>query len=274
MLKKQPLCILIAAVFALSLSANAFADDDGNGGENEVSEHGSTHADVEHVTSMVGGATARITTTQDGHYEITLSNGSTIAVRPQGNTRVHRNTKGITTTSVDTDGHLHVQTADGYEMTVDSAAHSEAETHSILAQNGLNSIVTKGGRLTAVRSDGTHVSVEADYQVNRSANDGAIQYHESSTGLDIDFADGTHQHFHGAAADTAQLRASAQSLGYATTFNSDGTVTATNNGAATKVKLSPILNLGLRSQPGLRLENSKVVMQYRDGMEQEIIIVR
>lgn len=42
MLKKPPLCILIAAVFALSLSANAFADDDGNGIENEVSEHGST----------------------------------------------------------------------------------------------------------------------------------------------------------------------------------------------------------------------------------------
>jgi len=275
MLKKHTLCALIAGVFALSMSASAFADGDNHVETNdEVSEHGASGVDVDHVAAMVGGATTRVTSTPDGHYEITLSNGSVVLVKPQGNTRIHKQTTGINTTSVDADGHLHLQTADGYEMTVESAQHSETETRTLLAQNGLSSISTTGSRLSATRRDGSVLSLEADYQVSRNTAAGVAQYQESSTGIDIDYADGTRQHFHGAAADVNQLRTSAQSLGYTVTFNSDGSVSAASKAGTHQVKLSPTLTQGLVTQPGLRLQNNKVVMQYANGQEQEIIVVQ
>lgn len=275
MLKKHTLCALIASVFALSMSASAFADGDNHNETNdEVSEHGANGTDVDHIASMVGGSDTRVRGTDDGHYEVTLSNGSVVLVKPQGNTRIHKRTSGVSTTSVDTDGHFHLQTADGYEMTVESAQHSETETHSLLAQNGLSSISTTGSRLSATRRDGSLLSLEADYEVSRSTAPGSAHYLESSTGVDIDYADGTHQHFHGAAADVNQLRTSAQSLGYSVTFNSDGSVSAASKGVTNLVKLSPTLTQALLAQPGLRIQNNRVVMQYANGLEQEIIVVQ
>jgi len=271
--KKHPLSALITAIFALSLSPGAFADG-GNEADDTFSEHGVLDVDVDHVATMVGGATTRVSSTRDGNYEITLANGMVVDIKPRGNTRVHTRTTGSTTTTVDADGHLHLQTADGYEMTVEAAAHSETETHSLLALNGLNSISASGGRLTATRHDGSVLSLEADYEVSHPAASGTARYTESSTGVDIDYADGTRQHFHGAAADVNQLRAGAQSLGYTVSFNSDGSVNATGRGENHHLRLSPSLTQGLITQPGLRIQDSKVVMQYQNGLEQEITVLQ
>lgn len=275
MLKKHPLSALLITVLALAGGANAYADDDNHTETGDsISEHGANGSDVDHVAVMVGGATTQVHTERDGHYEITLSNGTVVAVKPQGNTRIHQRSTGATTTSVDTDGHLHVQTADGYEMTVEPASHSETETHTILAQNGLSNVTANGSRLTATRSDGSLLSLEADYQVSPQGSSGSAPYVESRTGVDIDYADGTRQHFHGAPSDTNALRTSAQSLGYAVSFNSDGSVTAKRQGVTWLVKLSPTLTQVGATQPGLRLENNKVVMQYANGLEQEVIVVQ
>lgn len=275
MLKKHPLSALLISVLALAGGANAYADGDNHTETGDsISEHGANGSDVDHVAVMVGGTTTQVHSERDGHYEITLSNGTVVAVKPQGNTRIHQQTTGTTTTSVDADGHLHLQTADGYEMTVEPAAHSETETHTILAQNGLSNVTTSGARLTATRSDGSLLSLEADYQVSAQGASAGAPYVESRTGVDIDYADGTRQHFHGAPSDTNALRTSAQSLGYSVTFNSDGSVTATSQGVTWLVKLSPTLTQGAVTQPGLRLENNKVVMQYPNGLEQEVIVVQ
>lgn len=275
MFKKHPLSALLISVFAVSACTSAFADGDNHNESNDsVNEHTSNESDVDHVAAMVGGGNTSVTRTQDGHYEIQLSNGGVVAVTPQGNTRVHTLATGVNTTSVDADGHLHVQTSDGYEMTVNSAPHSETETRNVMAQNGLSNVTSNGGRVSATHTDGTQLSLEADYDVSRNTAAGVTQYRESSTGVDIDYADGTHQHFHGAAADVNQLRNSAQSLGYSVTFNSDGSIDARSNGASNRVKLSPTLTRGYTAQPGLRIQNNKVVMQYQNGLEQEVIVLQ
>jgi hypothetical protein len=242
--------------------------------EDEISEHSTGTTDIDHVATQVGGSNTRVDRDNDGHYEVTLANGTTVAVRPTGNTRVHKKTQGLNTSSVDRDGHLQLQTADGYELTVEPASHNDADTRTILSQNGLNSINTTGGTLTATRRDGSRLHVEADYQVTRSTGAGVASYREDSTGVDIEYADGTRQHFHGVASDANQLRNSAQSWGYTLRFNSDGTVDASSNGITRKVKLAPTLTQGTRTQTGLRLEADKVVMQYQDGTEQEVVVVQ
>lgn len=273
MLHKRPLLTLLASALALSLSLSAHADGDG-GVEDEVTEHGTGQTDIDHVATQVGGSTTRVDRDNDGHYEVTLANGTTVAVRPTGNTRVHRRTQGLNTSSVDRDGHLLLQTADGYELTVEPASHSDADTRTILTRNGHSDIRTTGSQLTATRRDGSRLSVEADYQVTRTTGTGVASYREDSNGVDIEYADGTHQHFHGVASDVNQLRASAQSWGYTLRINSDGSVDASSTGGTHKVKLAPTLTQGLRQQAGLRLENGKVVMQYQDGTEQEILVVQ
>lgn len=273
MLHTRPLLTLLASALALTLSVNAHADGDG-GVEDEVSEHSTGKTDIDHVATQVGGSTTRVDRDNDGHYEVTLANGTTVAVRPTGNTRVHKKTQGLNTSSVDRDGHLLLQTADGYELTVEPASHNDADTRTILSQNGLSSINATGGTLTATRRDGSRLHVEADYQVTRSTGAGVASYREDSSGVDIEYADGTRQHFHGAAPDANQLRTSAQTWGYTLRFNSDGSVDANSNGITRKVKLAPTLTQGQRSQAGLRLENGKVVMQYQDGTEQEVTVVQ
>lgn len=275
MLHKRPLLTLLASALALTLSVNAHADGDRDGGaEDEVAEHSTGKTDIDHVATQVGGSTTRVDRDNDGHYEVTLANGTTVAVRPTGNTRVHKKTQGLNTSSVDRDGHLLLQTADGYELTVEPASHNDTDTRTVLAQNGLSNVTTTGGALTATRRDGSRLSVEADYQVTRSGATGATTYREDANGVDIEYADGTRQHFHGAAPDANQLRTSAQTWGYTLRFNSDGSVDASSNGITRKVKLAPTLTQGQRSQAGLRLENGKVVMQYQDGTEQEVTVVQ
>lgn len=278
MLKKSPLSALLVSVFALSLSTAALADDDHGSGHNEsedeISEHGPNGLDLDHVATQVGGTATRVTTRSDGSYEVTLSNGSVVLVKPTGNTRVHKRRTGVNTADVDGDGHLHLLTADGYEMTVESAQHNESETHHILGQNGLSNVTTTGGRVTGTRHDGSRVSLEADYGVSRNATSGAVRYQENETGVDIDYADGTRQRFHGAPADTNQLRTSAQSMGYTVTFNSDGSASARAGNVTRTVRLSPTLTQGLAPQPGLRVQNGRVIMQYQNGQEQEVIVVQ
>lgn len=278
MLKKSPLSALLVSVFALSLSTAALADDDHGLGHNEtedeISEHGTNGMDLDHVATQVGGSATRVTTRSDGSYEVTLANGSVVLVKPRGNTRIHKRSTGVNSTDVDSDGHLHLQTADGYEMTVESAQHDESETHHILGQNGLSNVTTTGGRVTGTRRDGSLVSLEADYEVRRSATSGAVRYQEDETGVDIDYADGTRQRFHGAPVDTNQLRTSAQSMGYTVTFNSDGSANARATHETRKVRLSPTLSQGLALQPGLRVQNGRVIMQYQNGQEQEVIVLQ
>lgn len=276
--KKSTLSALLVSVFALSLSTTVLADDDygsdHNESENEISEHGPNGLDMDHVARQVGGSATLVTTRSDGSYEVTLSNGSVVLVKPKGNTRVHNRSTGVNTTDVDRDGHLHLLTADGYEMTVESAQHDETETHHILGQNGLSNVTTAGGRVTGTRRDGSQVSLEADYEVRRNASSGAVRYQEHETGVDIDYADGTRQRFHGAAVDNNQLRTSAQSMGYTVTFNSDGSASARASGVNCTVRLSPTLTQGLAPQPGLRVQNGRVIMQYQNGQEQEVIVVQ
>jgi hypothetical protein len=273
MLHTRPLLTLLARALALTLSVNAHADGDG-GVEDEVSEHSTGKTDIDHVATQVGGSTTRVDRDNDGHYEVTLANGTTVAVRPTGNTRVHKKTQGLNTSSVDRDGHLLLQTADGYELTVEPASHNDTDTRTILSQNGLSGINATGGTLTATRRDGSRLHVEADYQVTRTSGSGVASYREDSTGVDIDYTDGTRQRFHGVAPDANQLRTSAQTWGYTLRFNSDGSVDASSNGVTRKVKLAPTLTQGTRTQAGLRLEAGKVVMQYQDGTEQEVVVVQ
>lgn len=273
--RKQPLSALIASLFALCLSGAAYADSDHNGGEvDEINEHAANGSDMDHVAAMVGGANTRVDSTPDGHYEITFSDGSVVDVTPQGNTRMHTLSTSTTETSVDSDGHLHVRTRDGYEMTVASAQHSETETRTLLEQNGWGNVTTSGNRISGVRQDGSAISLEADYQVNHDQVSGAGQYRENSDGVDIGYRDGTRQHYHGASPDINQLRSSAQALGYAVTFNSDGSANANGNGASHRVKLSPALAQGGATQRGIRVQSGRVIMQYDNGLEQEIIITQ
>ncbi len=303
MLKKHPLPALIAGIFALSLCAGAYADNgvedsshnDGedshhtsgvcdpsndhadsnsnhDGGETDhIGEHAANDIDVDHVATSVGG---NVTRTPDGDYEVTLNDGSVVAVRPQGNTRVHTLATGVANTWVDTNGYVHVETADGYEMTVDSAAHNATETRNLLAQNGLSNVTTCGNRVSATHQDGSLVSMEPDYEVGHGQASGHGQYHETSTGAHVEHADGTRQGYHGVSPDINQLRTGAQSLGYVATLNSDGSLNASGNGATYRVKLSPTLTQGSSAQPGLRLSNGKVIMQYQNGREQEIVVVQ
>ncbi len=276
--KKSPLSALLVSVFALSLSTAVLADDDNGRDHNEsgdeISEHGANGVDLDHVATQVGGTSTRVSTRSDGSYEVTLATGSVVLVKPTGNTRIHTRRTGVNSADVDSDGHLHLQTADGYEMTVESAPHNESETHHILGQNGLSNVTTTGGRVTGTRRDGSQVSLEADYGVSRNATSGAVRYQENETGVDIDYADGTRQRFHGAAVDTTQLRTSAQSMGYTVTFNSDGSASARSSSVNCTVRLSPTLTQGLAPQPGLRVQNGRVIMQYQSGQEQEVIVVQ
>ena len=259
---------MLISALALTLSSAAWAE----GGSDDITEHGVTSTDVNHVATQIGGTATRVARTSDDNYAITLSNGVVVLVKTRGNTRVHSRSSGVNSTSVDDDGHLRLLTADGHEMTVESAQHSETETRTLLAQNGMSSVTTSGGRVTATRRDGSSLSLEADYEVHRNNSTGVARYTETSTGADIDYTDGTHQHFHGAAADDSQLRTSALSLGYTVTFNSDGSANARANGATVRVRLSPTLTTGASTRPGLRIENGRVVMQYQNGQEQEVIV--
>lgn len=275
MLHKRPLLTLLASALALALSVPAHADgDDDHGGEDEVTEHATETHDIDHVAAQVGGSATRVSRDSDGHYEVTLSNGTTVAVRPRGNTRQHRTTQGLNTSTVDRDGHLRLQTADGVELTVEPALHSDRDTHAILNQAGLSAVQASGGTLTATRRDGTRLSVKADYQVTRSNGTGRASYREDRNGVEIEYADGTRQRFHGTASDANQLRTSAQAWGYTLKFNSDGSVDASRGSDTHKVKLAPTLSPGGRTQTGLRLEGGRVIMQYQDGMEQEVSVER
>lgn len=279
MLKKRPLSALIAAIFTLSMCTAAYADSDSDfdhhdGEIDEINEHASNETDLEHVANMVGGGNAIVTRTQDGHYEITFSDGSVVAVTPQGNTRVHTLSTGITDTSVDADGHLHVRTGDGYELTVASAQHSETETRMILEQDGWRGVTVNGNRISGIRQDGAVISLEADYHVEHDGISNSGQYREDSDGVDIGYSDGRRQRYHGASPDIDQLRASAQALGYTVTLNSDGSANANGNGASHRVKLSPTLAQGGSTQRGLRVQAGRIVMQYDNGLEQEITVTR
>lgn len=206
-----------------------------------------------------------------GVMTVTLPDGRTLTVSPVGKTR-HHNSTGTAQMEEDGDGHLRLVSATGDEVTLGATQHDPAELKTRLEAEGYRAVTIADGHVEAKRPDGQRVSLSPDMTVatGTPAVGGKVET-GSDDSLQVTYADGVSQKQHASPHDLTDLRTQAQSIGVpSVTLNSDGTLSATVAGGNYRFKMSARLQQGQKSQPGIRTENGKIIVQYRDGTEQEI----
>ena len=206
-----------------------------------------------------------------GAMTVTLPDGRTLTVSPVGKTR-HHNRTGAAQVEEDGDGNLRLVSATGDEVTLGATQHDPAELKSRLEAEGYRDVSITDGHVEATRPDGQRVSLSPDMTVatGTSTIGGKVET-GSDDSLQVTYADGVSQKQHAHPHDLTDLRTQAQGIGVPNvTLNSDGTLSATVAGGNYRFKMSARLQQGQKSQPGIRTENGKIIVQYRDGTEQEI----
>lgn len=206
-----------------------------------------------------------------GVMTVTLPDGRTLTVSPVGKTR-HHNRAGAAQVEEDGDGNLRLVSAAGEEVTLGATQHNPAELKVRLEAEGYRDVTIADGHVEARRPDGQRVSLSPDMTVSTgtAAVAGKIET-DSEDGLQVTYADGVRQKQRAHPHDLTDLRTQAQSIGVpSVTLNSDGTLSAAVAGGNYRFKMSARLQQGQKSQPGIRTENGKIIVQYRDGTEQEI----
>lgn len=250
----------------------------GDSGDCITAEHETSDDDADKVVNnLTGGdrdARNRAIVKRDpvsGVMTVTLPDGRTLTVSPVGKTRRHNST-GKARVEEDGDGNLRLVSATGDEVTLGATQHAPAELKTRLEAGGYRDVSITGGHVEATRPDGQRISLSPDMTVaTGTATIGGKVEMGSDDSLQVTYADGVSQKQRAHPHDLADLRTQAQSIGVpSVTLNSDGTLSASVAGGDYRFKMSARLQQGQKSQPGIRTENGKIIVQYRDGTEQEI----
>ncbi|MBZ0091418.1 MAG: hypothetical protein K8F27_04245 [Sulfuricellaceae bacterium] len=243
------------------------------------SETETDSADVNKVVNNLLGTTpgaangAQVSGQGTGTMTVTLPDGTKVDVAAVGKTQHLRHPGAGTTTAEDGEGHLKMVSTDGTELTLEPSVHNAAELKDKLEKAGYTNVTVTGTQIEATDANGNVVSLSPDMTVGAGTPTGTASKDVtvSGTGVNVVYSDGTSQSNHGTPLSLAELRTSTQALGIPTVnIQSDGTLLTTINGQQYKFKMSPTLTKSTTSKPGIRTENGKIIMQYQDGLEQEI----
>lgn len=240
-------------------------------------EHDTSEDDASSVVNnLIGGGSNGngATVVRDpatGVMSITLPDGRVFEVAPVGKTRKHKRS-GTARVGEDGNGNLRLVSSSGDELTLSASTHDAGELKVQLEKQGYSDISISGGHVEANTPDGKRISLSTDMAVDSATASGSGKVEDDSNGaLKITYADGVIQSTHAHPHDLDDLKKQASSLGVLdVTLNADGTLNATVSGQKFRLRMSVSLQQGQKMQPGIRIENGKIIVQYSDGMEQEI----
>lgn len=253
-------------------SSTAGASSDCISAEHDTSENDASSV----VNNLIGGGSNGngATVVRDpatGVMTITLPDGRVFEVAPVGKTRKHKRS-GAAQMDEDGSGNLRLVSSSGDELTLSASMHDPVELKIQLETQGYSDISISGGHVEATAPDGKRISLSADMAVASTTASGSGKVEDESDGaLKVTYADGVIQSTHAHPHDLDDLKKQASNLGILdVTLNSDGTLNATVSGQKFCLRMSVSLQQGQKTQPGIRIENGKIIVQYSDGMEQEI----
>lgn len=240
-------------------------------------EHDTSEDDAGSVVNDLigGGSKGRgATVVRDpatGVMSITLPDGRVFEVAPVGKTRKHKRS-GAAQMDEDGNGNLRLVSTSGDEVTLSASTHDPVELKTQLEKQGYSDISISGGHIEANTQDGKRISLSTDMTVASTTASGSGKVEDDSDGaLKVTYTDGVIQSTHAHPHDLDDLKKQASNLGVLdVTLNADGTLNATISGQKFRLRMSVSLQQGQKTQPGIRIENGKIIVQYSDGMEQEI----
>jgi len=257
-------------VSSASDSLTDSASDDCISAEHDTSEDDASSV----VNNLIGGDRNSATVVRDpatGVMTVTLPDGRVFEVAPVGKTRKHKRS-GAAQMDEDGNGNLRLVSSSGDEVTLSASTHDPVELKIQLEKQGYSDISISGGHIEANTRDGKRISLSTDMAVASTAASGSGKVEDDSDGaLKVTYADGVIQSTHAHPHDLDDLKKQASNLGVLdVTLNADGTLNATISGQKFRLRMSVSLQQGQKTQPGIRIENGKIIVQYSDGMEQEI----
>jgi hypothetical protein len=243
--------------------------------ENETDEHdvqrvvdnlmGHDDQDQQHASVVRDPATGVMT--------VTLPDGRVFAVAPRGLTRHYGNGTGPARLRETGDGSMSLSSSTGDEVTLAAAPRNSSELAAEMARSGWRDTHTVSDHIETTTPAGSTLSVTPQMEIKAgAAATGTTSVVTDQQGdIQATYADGSLQTFAGYPHDWNDLRAQAMSIGASNiTLNTDGTLTVTLAGTSYRFRMDSEVRQGQNQSPGIRTESGRIVVDYRDGMQQTI----
>lgn len=210
-----------------------------------------------------------------GVLTITLGDGTQFSIETIGMALGHQNMHNRQVSQSD-DGTLYLRSQSGLQIRIRAAIHQEEEVIGAMHGLGWSDFFWFDGGIEASSPAGDRLCLAPDMQISAEPATGETQVDTNSDGsVVVIFGDGIVQRLHGCAHDQFQLRDHVRSLTQQTfVMDSDGTFTLNLDDEVVRFRLDPILQeSGILDQPGIFSDEGGTYIRYRNGLEQDIVIL-
>ncbi|MGV3591262.1 MAG: hypothetical protein ACO1PZ_06195 [Gammaproteobacteria bacterium] len=210
-----------------------------------------------------------------GTYTVTLADGRVFIVAPLGPAFRHQSALQRQLAQSES-GYLHLRTQTQLELQLRSAIFHEAALVGEMLRLGWTNFSWFDNGVEVDSPQGVHYCFAPDLRATMQGMGGTIAASLDADGnLVVAYPDGIRQRLHACAHDFAQLRDQIRlQVQQQLAMNPDGTFFVLRGGQFIRYRLQAELHdSGIIDAPGLYQVGSRLFMRYRDGWEQDIVIV-